>query len=222
MGDWIYSYCPFFKTGLFLPRQVLITLLTCIWGFRLACSIAKRNWNKGEDPRYAAWRNEWKRFFYIRSFFQIFMLQGMVMLIVALPIIIVNTNSNGSLTLLDSIGFFIWIAGFLCEVIGDHQLGQFLLDPEHKGKVMQSGLWRYTRHPNYFGEATLWWGMFVIALSVPYGWVSILSPLLITYLLIYVSGIPLAEKFFIGNIEYDEYKKRTSAFIPWFFDLAIR
>jgi steroid 5-alpha reductase family enzyme len=108
----------------------------------------------------------------------------------------------------------VWVIGFFFESVGDAQLSRFIKDPANKGKLMQSGLWKYTRHPNYFGEVTQWWGLWIIALSVSYGWLGIIGPLTITTLILKVSGIPLLEKSMEGNPEFQEYKKRTSVFFP--------
>ncbi|MCL6571176.1 MAG: DUF1295 domain-containing protein [Bacillus sp. (in: Bacteria)] len=115
---------------------------------------------------------------------------------------------------LDYIGLATWIVGFFFEVVGDHQLKKFTNKPENKGKLMKYGLWKYTRHPNYFGEATMWWGIFLIALSSPNGWVAIISPMIITLLLLFVSGVPLLEKKYKDHPEFKAYANRTSKFIP--------
>ncbi|MCA1796200.1 MAG: DUF1295 domain-containing protein, partial [Geobacteraceae bacterium] len=166
--------------------------------------------------RYRQWRESWGKTFVWRSFLQIFMLQGAVIYLVALPVILVMRNPGGSLGWLDLIGVLIWSLGFAYEVIGDWQLKQFKDDPENRGRIMRYGLWRTTRHPNYFGEATLWWGIFFIALGAPLGWLAIISPLLIDFLLLKVSGIPMLEERYADNPEFQEYKKHTNALFPWF------
>jgi steroid 5-alpha reductase family enzyme len=113
-------------------------------------------------------------------------------------------------------GIALWLFGFVFESVGDYQLKKFLSDPRNRGKIMQEGLWKYTRHPNYFGESCMWWGIFIIACGVPYGWTTFVSPLLLTYFLLYVSGIPLAEQQLKDNPEFKAYVRRTSAFFPWF------
>ncbi|MEX2438174.1 MAG: DUF1295 domain-containing protein [Candidatus Babeliales bacterium] len=202
--------------GLYLPLQIILTLLICVWGLRLSLRIYQRNKGKGEDPRYAQWRKEWGSWTPIRSFFQIFMLQGALMLIIAYPIITINSSKMLTVTWVQILGIVVWCIGFFFEAIGDYQLDQFLKNPIHKDTICTVGLWRYTRHPNYFGESLLWWGIFLMALSTPYGWTIIISPLTITYLLLYVSGIPMTERMFIGNQAYEQYKKETNAFFPWF------
>jgi len=143
------------------------------------------------------------------------MLQGFVMFIIALPIIVINRLSSAGLGILDYCGFLVWLIGFLFESIGDYQLSRFIKNANNKGKVMKYGLWAFTRHPNYFGEVTLWWGIYLVALSVPYGWLTIISPITISFLLLYVSGIPMIERQFENNLEFQRYKKETSSFFPW-------
>lgn len=196
-------------------RQLLANALVCVWGLRLAVHIALRNRGRGEDFRYANWRRTWGRWFVPRSFLQIFLLQGALMLVVAYPVVLINRPGGGEgLGALDALGAALWVAGFAFEVIGDAQLRAFKRDPANKGKIMDRGLWRFTRHPNYFGEALMWWGIFAIALTVPGGWRAIVSPVVITGLLLRVSGVTLLEKKYAGNAAYAEYIRRTSAFIP--------
>jgi steroid 5-alpha reductase family enzyme len=142
------------------------------------------------------------------------MLQGLLMIIIAIPVTRISIAEPSSLTLLDLLGVLVWVTGFLFEAIGDYQLLQAKKDPANKGKIMRTGLWQYTRHPNYFGEVLLWWGMYLIALSVPGGWSTIIGPLTITFLILKVSGIPLLEKKYEGNADFDEYKRTTNAFFP--------
>jgi len=206
----------FFFSGDITLKSMLVTLLVLIWGSRLSYHILKRNWGKPEDFRYAKWRNEWGKWLLIRGFFQIFMLQGLLMLIIASPIIYINYSHRTGLYFLDYLGAAIWITGFLFESIGDYQLAQFIRKPENKGEIMKYGLWKYTRHPNYFGEATMWWGIYIIALSLPNGFWFIISPLTITFLLLYVSGVPMLEKKFADNPKFQEYARATPKFFPWF------
>lgn len=214
IGFALIALFTFIQSGLYLPRQRLITQLVVIWGLRLAGHIFTRH--KGEDPRYQAWRTAWTSHFYLRSFLQIFMLQGLLMFIISLPIIAVNASQTPGITIFDFIGLVLWLVGFVFEVVGDFQLQAFTQDPANKNRVMDKGVWRYTRHPNYFGEITMWWALWLIALNVPYGLWTIVSPLTITFLLLCVSGIPLLEKRYEGNAEYQAYKRKTSALIPWF------
>jgi steroid 5-alpha reductase family enzyme len=195
-------------------RGLLVGVLVTIWGLRLAWHIYMRNKGKTEDYRYLAWRKQWGKYFFIRSYFQVYILQGIFLFLIILPVIFINKNTSQGINILDIMGVLVWLVGFFFEAIGDAQLSRFIKDPNNKGKLMQSGLWQYTRHPNYFGEVTGWWGIWLIALSVSYGWLSIIGPLTITILILKVSGIPLLEKKMEENPEFTEYKKRTSVFFP--------
>jgi steroid 5-alpha reductase family enzyme len=197
-------------------RQWLVVSLITIWGLRLACHIFLRKQGEGEDFRYRQWREEWGDTFIWRSFLQIFILQGTVIFLVALPALLIINNPGARLGAFDLAGLMVWLIGFGFEAIGDWQLLSFKRKAENRGKIIQNGLWRYTRHPNYFGEAVLWWGLFLIALKVPYGAVAVLSPLLIDFLLLKVSGIPMLEAKYQNNPEFSAYKERTNAFFPWF------
>jgi steroid 5-alpha reductase family enzyme len=204
----------FFGGG--LPRQWLVLALVCVWGLRLAVHILRRNRGRGEDFRYAAWRRSWGKLFVIRSFFQIFMLQGILLLLVVSPVLWIVGQEQPPLNLLDGLGFLVWLTGMLFEAVGDRQLAAFIGDPANRGRLMTFGLWAYTRHPNYFGEAALWWGVGIIALSAPRGWLGLAGPALITFLLLFVSGVPLLEKKYAGRPDWEDYKKRTPMFFPWF------
>ena len=198
------------------PRQLLLLLLVTAWGARLAGHIfLRKRGEQGEDFRYRQWREDWGKSFVWRSFLQIFMLQGTVIYLVSLPVLMVIDHPGGALGLLDLFGTLLWLVGFLFEAIGDRQLLRFKKNPANRGKIIQTGLWRYTRHPNYFGEATLWWGVWLIALGAPYGMAAIISPLLIDFLLLKVSGIPLLEAKYAGNPDFAIYRQRTNAFFPW-------
>ena len=176
------------------PKAILVAVLTAIWGIRLAIHIYLRVRNKPEDYRYRKWRTDWGRWFYLRSYLQVFLLQGFFMLLISASAIMVFADSFGKIGLLEAFGAVVWLTGFFFESVGDLELSRFVKNPENKGKLMTGGLWRYTRHPNYFGEVTQWWGIFLIALSSPYGFLAIISPLTITFLILKVSGIPMLEK----------------------------
>lgn len=194
-------------------RAIAINIVISLWGLRLASHIYRRNKDKPEDARYAAWRKEWKHVT-LRSFLQVFMLQGIFLYLISLPALYINTTLAYPLQAQDFIGLAIWIVGFYFEVVGDAQLSNFVRDPKNHGKIMQTGLWRYTRHPNYFGEVTMWWGIYVVALGLPNGVLTIIGPLTITSLILFVSGVPLLEKKYAGRPEFEAYKKRTSVFFP--------
>ncbi len=195
-------------------RGLLVAALVSIWGVRLTAHIFTRNKGKAEDYRYLAWRKEWGKWFYLRSYLQVYLLQGMLLYIIILPVLFINKNCGASINYLDITGIVVWLTGFFFETIGDAQLARFTKNPANKGKIIQSGLWKYSRHPNYFGEVTQWWGMWLICLSVPLGWLAIISPLTITYLILNVSGIPMLEKNMNKKPGFKEYKKRVSIFIP--------
>jgi steroid 5-alpha reductase family enzyme len=198
------------------PRAVLVGGLVLAWGLRLALHVFVRNRKRGEDFRYARWRREWGRWFVLRSYFQVFLLQGCLLLVIAYPLMLVNRAPGGPLGVRDCAGSALWLLGFFFETVGDAQLLRFKRDPVNKGRLIASGLWRTTRHPNYFGEATMWWGIFLIALGAPGGWTAAVSPALITFLLLRVSGVRMLEKKYEGNPEFEAYARRTSAFVPWF------
>ena len=199
------------------PRQLLLLALVTVWGVRLAGHIyIRKRSESGEDFRYRQWRESWGKTFIWRSFLQIFMLQGTVIYLVALPVMLVMNRPGGPLGLLDLLGLLIWLFGFAFESVGDWQLLRFKKQPKHQGQIIQSGLWSLTRHPNYFGEATLWWGVLLVAISAPYGIIALTSPLLIDFLLLKVSGIPMLEAKYNGNPVFEAYKLRTNAFFPWF------
>ncbi len=216
LGFILVALINYFGLPGYTPRQVLVTALIVIWGVRLAAYLYYRNKGKSEDFRYAQWRKKWGRSWVIRSFFQVFILQGVIMLTIAYPVFILHYDRMLYFTWFDKIGLLVWLIGFLFEAVGDLQKSIFKSKPGNKGKVMTSGLWRYTRHPNYFGEAAMWWGIFIIMLNVPYGWLAIFSPLIITNLLLFVSGVPMLEKKHAADPEYQKYASRTSLFIPWF------
>ena len=197
-------------------RKWLISLLVTVWGLRLTLHILIRNWGKPEDFRYQKWREENGKSWWWRSFFQVFMLQGIIMWIVSTPLLAAQISPTPArLGVLDILGILLWGFGFYFEAAGDAQLTRFKSDPANKGKVMNRGVWQYTRHPNYFGDSAQWWGFYLIAASAG-GWWTVFSPILMTLLLVRVSGVALLEKTMEKRPGYLEYKARTSAFIPWF------
>lgn len=214
LGFVLMAWVSYFLSGDSGMRGLLACILVSMWGLRLAWHIHSRNKGKAEDYRYLAWRNEWGKWFYIRSYLQVYLLQGALLFLVVLPVVLINENTGSLLGFLDLFGVLIWMVGFFFEVVGDAQLARFIKNPENKGKLMQSGLWAYTRHPNYFGEVLLWWGMWCIALSVPNGIFGIIGPITITILILKVSGIPMLEKKMAENPEFENYQKRVSIFIP--------
>lgn len=215
LGFVLLAWVSLAISGSITGRGLLVSALVSIWGLRLAWHISARNQNKGEDARYLVWRRQWGKWFYLRSYGQVYLFQGVLIFIISLPVLFVNRVSGPALGWLDLLGAAVWLIGFIFEAVGDAQLARFIKDPTNKGRLMQSGLWRFTRHPNYFGEVTQWWGIWLIALAVPNGLISIIGPLTITFLILKVSGISMLEKQMAKKPEFADYKRRTSIFIPW-------
>lgn len=205
----------YFAPAIALAALALLVPL-CIWACRLSLRIYFKNRGKPEDFRYKAWRDAWGKTFVWRSFLQVYMLQGAVVFLVALPVTLslVFPSATASYGLF-WIGIGVWLCGFVFEAVGDAQLDRFLRDKNRTGTIMQSGLWKFSRHPNYFGESTLWWGMAIAASGITaYSLLVFVSPVLITYLLLKVSGVPMLEKKWEGNPEWEAYKAKTSVFVP--------
>jgi steroid 5-alpha reductase family enzyme len=194
--------------------SVFVYILTLIWGLRLAIHIGLRSKGKPEDFRYKKWREEWGKYFVLRSYLQVYLLQGFFMWIISLPIILVSMAKNQPISPFILVGSIVWLIGFVFESIGDYQLMLFIKQRQNKSDIMQTGLWKYTRHPNYFGEVLVWWGIFIMVLPLEYGLWAIISPITISFLLLYVSGIPMLEAKYNHNQAFQEYKKRTSSFFP--------
>ncbi|MGD9113177.1 MAG: DUF1295 domain-containing protein, partial [Desulfobacterales bacterium] len=180
--------------------------------------LSKRNWGAAEDARYGEWRKKSGGRFWFVSLFKVFLLQAIFMWIIALTLQFGQLSTTPDhFVWLDALGVFIWVVGFLFEAVGDWQLARFKADPANKGRVMDQGLWAYTRHPNYFGEFLIWWGFFLITLSTPNSWWTIISPLIVAAVLLKMTGIPLTENTIAKTRPgYDDYIKRTSSFVPWF------
>lgn len=201
---------------------IVVTVAATIWGLRLSLYLLKRNWNKPEDYRYVKMREnlQGRKHPKLLAFFKIFMSQALLSILVS-TVLIVTINGtplvNNGLVLGFTIGgAVLWIIGFLFESVGDAQLRRFIAKPENRGKIMDQGLWGWTRHPNYFGESLMWFALGVVGLSVTFGYIGFLSYLLITTLLLFVSGVPLLEKAFKDRPGFAEYASRVSIFIPWF------
>lgn len=199
-------------------RKALMLALVAAWGLRLSLYILWRNWGAGEDPRYAKWRRAAGEKFWWVSFFQVFMLQGLLLWLISMPVLAAQYYGQPDrLTVVDLAGTLVWAVGITFEAVGDWQLARFKSDPANKGMVMRSGLWAYTRHPNYFGDATVWWGHFLVAAATVNGLWTLFSPTIMTVLLLRVSGVALLERSQVKTKpEYQDYIDSTSAFIPWF------
>jgi len=200
-----------------LWRQVLITVLTCVWGLRLAWHIARRNAGKPEDPRYVAIMKRAKGNPTAHLVRKVYVPQVVIQWVVSLPVQLGQYGyaSNTLATIVTVLGVLSWAVGFFFETVGDAQLAAFTADPANKGKVMDRGLWRYTRHPNYFGDAAVWWGLTLLAFHHAAGLIGLIGAALMTWLLAKGTGAKLLESS-IGNRRpgYAEYVKRTSGFIP--------
>ena len=198
------------------PRGALLVAGVALWALRLGGYLLWRNAGHGEDPRYQAMRRHWGPRFPILSLATVFTLQGVLQWLISLPLQVGAAAPGGApLGALDALGVALFACGLAFETVGDAQLARFKADPANRGRVMERGVWRYTRHPNYFGDALAHWGLFAIALATPHGWLTVLSPALMTFLLLRVSGVALLERS-IGKRrpEYAEYQRRTSAFFP--------
>ena len=218
LGFAIVAWITYARAEGFEGRGFVLTVLTSLWGLRLAFHIGWRNRGKAEDRRYQAWRAQYGPRFWWVSLFTVFGVQGVLLWVISL---VVQAGQLAAVpthfTWLDAVGVLVWIVGIGFETIGDWQLARFKADERNRGKVMDRGLWAYSRHPNYFGECLMWWGMFCITMATPGNLWTIVSPLTITFLLLKVSGVTLLEKTIVERRpQYREYIERTSAFIPWF------
>jgi steroid 5-alpha reductase family enzyme len=198
-------------------RSWVIFTLVAIWGIRLAIYIFYRNRGKGEDFRYQQWRKEWGKNVIWRSYLQIFFLQGALLTVIGLPIWFgISSDQPSQPSLLDALGILLWLVGFGFEAISDWQMSQFRKIKSTKKGIMKSGLWKYSRHPNYFGESVVWWSLYLIALANSSPIWTVIGPITITFLLVKVSGVPMLEKKYARNLEYKAYQESTSSFIPGF------
>lgn len=196
-------------------RQWLLVGMVTIWGLRLSIYLAWRKHGEPEDYRYQAMRRHWGDRFAIVSLLTVFGLQGILMWIVSLPAQLGQVRDSPDLGVLAYVGVAVWLLGFAFETIGDAQLARFKADPASKGQVMDRGLWRYTRHPNYFGDACVWWGIALVAAETGLGAIGIVGAVVMTVLLVRVSGVPLLEKSMAKRRPgYADYVARTSSFIP--------
>ncbi len=199
------------------PRRFLVVTLTAMWGFRLGGYLFWRKQREpGEDFRYAAMRARFGEDFWLVSLGTVFLLQAALMWVVALPVQwVVSTPSRPSLGMLDLFAFLVWAVGLAFESLGDLQLIEFKSNPANAGKVLDHGLWRFTRHPNYFGDCCVWWAFFLFACATPNGWWTFIGPAVMTILLLRVSGVPMVERPLLARRpDYADYVARTSAFIP--------
>ena len=207
-----------FMTGELNARKVLVLTLVSIWGLRLAIYLAYRNIGKGEDFRYQEFRRNYgsKRYWWF-SFFQTFLLQGGLIMIISLPLLGISSSaSSGDLNVLDYLGVVVWLIGFVFEAGGDFQLMRFKKNIENKGKVLNTGFWKYTRHPNYFGDSAVWWAYAIFSIAAGSYW-QIIGSIIMTLLIIKISGVSLLEKTLKNTKpQYSDYIEKTNSFFPWF------
>lgn len=209
---WFYAFQNNLEN--FGIREMILLGMITVWGLRLTIYLAIRNLGKGEDYRYAQWRKDNGKKWWWLSFIRVFALQGFLLWIISatyLP----SFSIIAEMGTLEYVGVLLWIIGFFFEAVGDYQLSQFKKNPNNKGKVLNTGVWRYTRHPNYFGDATIWWGFFLFALAHPQGWMFVFCPIVMTFFLLKVSGVAMLEvKLKKSKPQYAEYIRTTSSFIP--------
>jgi len=207
-----------FTSGEMSTRKILVLVLVTLWGLRLSIYLAWRNLGKGEDFRYREFRRKYgpERYWWI-SYFQTFLLQGVLMMIVSLPLLGVSMDKDSGVPgLIDFIAVVVWVTGFSFEAGGDFQLARFKNNPKNKGKVLNTGFWKYTRHPNYFGDSAVWWAYALFSIAAGGYW-QIIGSVIMTALIIRISGVALLEKTLVDTKpRYREYIRKTSAFLPWF------
>lgn len=202
----------------FLSIQTLVTFLILLWGIRLSIHMFNR-WNhrKSENWRYAELRKKYRKAFGglgLNMYVRVFLWRAILAVVISLPVIVVNSFHEVQIGFLALFGAMIWAVGFYFEAIADDQLNMYTKNHRNRGKLITQGLWRYSRHPNYFGEVTMWWGIFVIALSAPFGLATVISPLLVTILILFITGVPVVERRLDDRLGWSAYKKRTSKFLP--------
>lgn len=194
---------------------LLLSVLVIVWGSRLSWHIFRRFLaSSSEDQRYVELRKKWRGSIAVNTFFRIYVVQAVLAFLISLPVLLANLDTDNGASLLIFVGFAVWLFGYGFEVIADKQLKDFVTNPKNKGKLMTKGLWQYSRHPNYFGEITLWWGIFAMSFAVTGLWWTVIGPITITLLILFVSGIPLSERRFAGRPGWDAYKAKTSVLIP--------
>jgi steroid 5-alpha reductase family enzyme len=215
MGFVITTFALILSSEKIFPSMLFLSLMILIWGLRLSFYIYFRNLGKPEDFRYANWRSQWGKRQAIIAFFRIFMLQGGIMWIIASPIGYVFAKHSDMPGLAGLAGVLVFLFGLFFEGIADSQMKSFKLNPENKGKIITSGLWKYSRHPNYFGEAILWWGIGIYAFSVSGYWYCLISPFIMNLMLRFVSGVPMLEEKYKNRKDFREYASKTSVFVPF-------
>jgi steroid 5-alpha reductase family enzyme len=218
LGFALVAWAYFLSTEAESLRKTFTVLLVTAWGVRLSVHILLRNWGRGEDYRYQEMRAKHGGRFWWISLFTVFLLQAALLWVISAPLFQAQRSVvPGGLSWLDAVGLVLFNVGFFFEAVADWQLTRFKAAPANKGKLLTSGLWRYTRHPNYFGDALVWWGFFFLALATPGSLWTVVSPVLMTFMLLRVSGVALLEqRLKTSKPEYREYIEATNAFVPWF------
>ena len=218
LGFVVVNFVYLLESGDLNERKILLLVLVSIWGLRLSIYLSWRNLGKGEDFRYLEFRRKYgpHRYWWF-SYFQVFLLQGVLIMLVSLPLLGANTGEQPeNLTWIDYLGIVVWLIGFMFEAGGDFQLARFKSNPQNKGKVLDRGFWKYTRHPNYFGDSAVWWSFAIFSIAAGNYW-HIVGSVLMTLLIIKVSGVSLLEKSLDDKKpQYREYIRKTSPFFPWF------
>ncbi len=217
LGFLAISLSSLVTNGLYSMPQLLVLAFVALWALRLSAYLFVRNYGHPEDPRYQEFRRHFgpERYWWV-SLFQVFGLQGVLMLLISAPLLLIMSSST-AFHPLHVLGAIVTLSGLLVEAIADYQLSLFKKSRDCRDAILRSGLWKYSRHPNYFGESVVWWGFWVLALPTEYGWLSFPAPLLMTFLLVRVSGVALLEQSLkTTKPKYHEYIKMTSAFVPWF------
>ena len=194
----------------------LVFGLIVVWGVRLWWHIFRRflRSNK-QDARYTALAAKWPpRYKWAQVYLRIYLVQGLLAVIISLPMIAIAGGGTTIKTPYVVLGAAVWLTGFICEAVADRQLATFVSDKNNQGKLMTKGLWHYSRHPNYFGEVTQWWGIWIVSIGSHYSWLAVIGPLTLTYLILFVSGVPPAEERAANKPGWASYKKRTSVLVP--------
>lgn len=214
----VTNFYYFFATSDIYTRKIILLVLVTLWGLRLSIFLAFRNIGKGEDFRYQEFRKKYgpERYWWF-SFFQVYLLQGILSILVSITLLGAHFNTQiNQLNWLDILGIIVWLIGFSFEAGGDYQLTKFKKNPNNKGKVLNTGFWKYTRHPNYFGDSAVWWSYAIFAIAAGSYW-TIVGSFIMTFLLLKVSGVALLEKSLKDKKpEYMEYIQKTNSFLPWF------
>lgn len=206
-------FYSFGQDGLWGAVQYTVGVLVMVWALRLAFHIWNQHRGRKEDRRYQSFRDHWEADWWWRSFFQVFLLQGFMAVLISLPLLHLSVQTKG-FGILSIIGVALWLHGFYFEVLGDLQMSYFRKHRPEGKKFIDYGLWAKTRHPNYYGEIVMWWSLWLISIDQVWAWWPAIGPLVITYLLAKVSGVPKAEERFKGDKDFEEYKKRVRPLLP--------